>query len=89
MKSYLVSYNLDDENDYDKISGCLKSFSEWCKIFQRIWIIKSNENQEVIRNLLINSINNKGRILVVDITNSIWYGFNLNDKVVDWMKENV
>lgn len=90
MKTYLITYQLDNSNnDYSLISRRIKSFPNWAKIFQRTWIIKTNRNIIRVRDILTESINDAGRILIVDITSSDWAGNHLTDEVTDWMKENV
>lgn len=90
MKSYLVTYNLNNyAKYYSPLSDRLKGFPRWAKIFQRTWIICSSMPVGRIRTILSNVIEDEGRILVVEITNSNWAALNIDDKVVEWMKENI
>lgn len=90
MKTYLITYQLDNTNvDYSNLSRRIKRYPNWAKIFQRTWIIKTRHNQERVRDELSEAINGAGRILVVDISFSNWAGNRLNDEAINWMKENI
>ena len=42
-----------------------------------------------LRNILSNRIKGEGQILVVEVSNSKWAAFNVDEDVAEWMKKNV
>lgn len=90
MKAYLVTYNLKNYTKYYlPLSTRLKKFPRWAKLFQRTWVICSSLPVSRIRTILSNKIENEGRIIVVEITGSNWAALNIDDDVVEWLKENI
>lgn len=90
MKSYLVTYSLKSyTKHYTPLSERLKRFPRWAKLFQRTWVICSSLPVGKIRTILSNTIEDEGRIFVVEISDSHWAALNIDDRVVEWMKENI
>ena len=89
MKTYLVTYSLDSyTKHYAPLSQRLKKFPRWAKLFQRTWMVCSALSAKRIRSILSNIIEEEGRI-VVEITDANWAALNIDDNVVEWMKENI
>lgn len=90
MKAYLVTYNLKNYTKYyPPLSTRLKKFPRWAKLFQRTWVICSSIPISRIRTILSNTIEDEGRIIVIEITGSNWAALNIDDDVVEWLKENI
>lgn len=67
----------------------MKSFPNWAKLFQRAWIIQTTKSTRQVRDELAEVIENKGKIVIINITNSGWATCEIERKVVQWMKGNV
>lgn len=90
MNTLLVSYLLDNpEADYPKISAQIKKYPDWAKIFQRVWMVKTSKSCRRVRTELSDSIEGKGKIIVINITDSAWASYCLDDDINEWMKDNV
>lgn len=90
MKSYIVVYQLENSsNDYSKISEKLKSYSGWAKPFDRTWLIKTDKSAVEIRNELASSIERRGSIMVIRISEAAWATSRVQTNINDWMHENV
>lgn len=90
MNTLLVTYALDDSTEsYSKISRRLKRYPDWAKLFNRAWIIKTNKSSRTVRDELSESIEDKGKIVVVNITDSAWAVSNMDNDILTWMKENI
>ena len=90
MNTYLVTYNLDSyAKHYAPLSQRLKRFPRWAKLFQRTWMICSAMPARRIRSILSSIIEDEVRIIVVEITGAKWAALNIDDNVVEWMKENI
>lgn len=90
MKTFLIVYKLNDyKSDYSIISERIKSCSTWAKPFDRTWIVKTDKSATDIRDELASSINRRGRILVIDVSGAAWATSMVDNKVNDWMHQNV
>ena len=90
MNTLFITYTLEDYDDtYKKISKQLKSYSNWAKLFQRAWIIQTTKSTRQVRDELAEVIENKGKIVVINITDSGWATYKINSEITKWMKENI
>ena len=90
MKTFLVTYSLNSYTKYyEPLSERLKGFPRWAKILPRTWIIRSSIPIDRIRNILSNRIKGEGQILVIEVSNSKWAAFDVDEDVAEWMKKNV
>lgn len=89
MSTYFVTYTLDDQSSYTALSRRLKRYQNWAKLFARAWIIKTTGSSKQVRDELIEAIDDKGQIVVINITDSAWATYRINKDMLDWMKENI
>lgn len=89
MNTYFVTYTLDERSSYTALSRELKRYPNWGKLFDRAWIIKTAKSSKRVRDELIEAIDGKGQIVVVNITDSAWATYRINGDILDWMRENI
>ena len=90
MNTLLVTYALDNSTEtYPKISHRLKRYPDWAKLFNRAWIIKTSKSSRTVRDELTETIEDKGKIVVINITDSAWAVSKMDSNILDWMKENI
>lgn len=90
MNTFLVTYTLDNSSEsYDDISARLKRYPNWAKLFARVWIIRTSRSSKRVRDELIEAIDGKGLIVVINITDSAWATYRIDEDMLDWMKENI
>ncbi len=90
MNTYLVVYTLDDTSDsYAKISTQLKRYPNWAKLFARTWIITTSHSSKHVRDELVEAIEGKGQIVVINITNTAWATYRIDEALLEWMKGNI
>ena len=89
MNAYFITYTLDDQSSYTVLSRRLKRYPDWAKLFARAWIIKTTKSSKRVRDELIEAIDSKGQIVVINITDSSWATYRIDEDMLDWMKENV
>lgn len=89
MNTYFVTYTLDDQSSYIALSNRLKRYPNWGKLFARAWIIKTAKPSQKVRDELIEAIDGNGQIVVINITDSAWATYRINEDVLDWMKANI
>lgn len=90
MNTFLVTYTLDNSSEsYDYISSRLKRYPNWAKLFARVWIIRTSHSSKHVRDELSDTIDGKGQIVVVNITDSAWATYRIDGDMLEWMKENI
>lgn len=67
----------------------LKQSPDWVKLFNRAWIIKTPRSSRIVRDELDNIIGSRGRIVVIDITDSSWATAQVDKDILMWMKRNI
>ena len=91
MNTLLISYDLQAPvKNYEKLWDHLKSYSNWAKPLESLWLIKINNTAEQIRNLIRdNYVDKNDKIFVVDVTGKAAAWNNLPEKVSTWIKNNL
>lgn len=89
MKSYLVSFKLNDQIQYEGISALLRSYPKWARIVENVWIVCSEEKLVDIREKASNAIKGNGIVMVMDISGDAWGTYAVSKEVTDWMKTNI
>lgn len=91
--TFLISYDLgvpETAEDYKKIINYIKSFGNWAKPLQSVWLVKSStKGCADIRDDIKKLIDSNDKVLVIKITGDNWASYNLSKEVVDWMKNNI
>ena len=89
MKTFLISYDLgvpETSDDYRRLINEIKSYPGWAKPLQSVWFIKTVKGVGEVRTHLQKFIDTNDRLLVMDVTASGWSSYNLQQDVVDWLK---
>ena len=69
MTSKIVTYDLAAPNgDYESLHVKLKAYTQWAKITQSCWFIKTDDSCKVVRNNLKSSMNDDDRLFVAALT---------------------
>lgn len=90
MNSLFITYTLEeDSNAWQEVNKLLKSYPNWAKLFRHTWIVQTNKSVTQVRDELSESIEDKGKIVVVNITDSAWAASNMDNDILNWMKENI
>jgi hypothetical protein len=90
MNTYLVSYDLRSPGkDYSTLHEHLKSYGTWAKPLESVWLIKSTGGAERIRNDVQVYIDNNDKIFVVDVTEREAAWAQLEEKVSEWISNDL
>lgn len=74
--------------DYSRLITYIKSFSNWAKPLESLWLVKTNLTSAQLRDELRKVVDANDKILVIEITNN-WASFNISKEVTDWMKNGL
>lgn len=90
MNTYFVTYLLDNSDEtYHKISRRLRNYPKWAKLFARAWLIRTGHSPNRVRDELVDAIEEQGQVVVIEISDSAWSTFKIDEEVIRWMKDNV
>ena len=90
MDSYLITFHLNNQEDYAQVSERIRSYPKWARVMENVWIIKSDSKLTDIRESISSIIvESGGSVLVVKINNDAWGTYSVDKEVTDWMKENI
>ena len=91
MKTFLITYDLvglETYIDYSKLHGVIKkSFILWARPVRSVWIVKSDLDVTLIRDLIGLYVDNNDRLLIVETTNKMAWR-NISPEVSNWLKNN-
>lgn len=90
MTKKLIMYQLDNSRrDFPLISKAIKTFPEWAKIMDRVWIIRTSKSASDVRTILTQTIGSRGKIFVIDILSGSWGSYAVDKTVTEWLKNNL
>ncbi len=90
MDSYLISFSLNDNSDYDRVSERIRTYSKWARVMDNVWFVLSDSKLTEVRESISSIINeNGGSVMVVKVNNDAWGTYSVSKEVTDWMKENI
>lgn len=74
--------------DYATLWDHLRSYWNWAKLLESVWLIRTASAAEQIRDAAVNYVDQNDKIFAVDITgkDSAWR--NLSDDISEWIKSN-
>lgn len=91
LKTYIVSYDLirqESRLEYIKLIGAIKSAQIWAKPLESLWLIKTTLSSMQIAQEIKKVVGNNDKFIVIEV-GSDWTSFNIDDKVVSWLRVNV
>ncbi len=91
-KIFLISYDLgipETHASYRALVSRIKSqYPSWARPVKSVWIIKSENNAEEIRNQIKTVLDSNDKLIVVEMSGD-WGTYNISKEVTDWMKGNI
>lgn len=88
MNRLLISYDLvSPGRNYDDLYDCLTNFPKWARPLESLWVVKTKKDcGQVKKEIVDNYLDQNDKLLVVNITGSASYWFNIPTK--DWIKND-
>lgn len=86
MSTYLVTYDLSKPGrNYEDLHKFLRSHTDWAKVLESVWIIKTNLSALELVNAALKHMDANDHIFVTPYTGAAaWH--NLSSDVADWLK---
>jgi hypothetical protein len=87
MNTILISYDLRAPGrDYTKLWDHLKSYGNWAKPLESVWLIRTTLTAAKVRDAASNYVDQNDKIFAVDMTSSEWASLRIPDDVATWLK---
>lgn len=88
MKSYIVSYDKSNEDNYTSLEEELMQSGVWWHYLERTWIIMTDETPDEIWKRIEDKINKEKHFLLMEVNGKNRQGW-LKQTEWDWIKENL
>ncbi|OGG57658.1 hypothetical protein A2765_05975 [Candidatus Kaiserbacteria bacterium RIFCSPHIGHO2_01_FULL_56_24] len=88
MNKFLISYDLggpETRLDYVRLINYIKTYENWAKPLQSVWIILTDQTAEEVRDGIKNHIDSNDKIMIIEVTGN-WATFGIKKEVTDWMQ---
>lgn len=90
MDRYLISFRLDNKEDYNQVSDNIRSYPKWARVMENVWIVQSDSKLTDVREGISSLIKESGgSVLVIKINGAAWGTYSVKKEITDWMKENI
>ncbi len=87
MATYMVSYDLVKNRNYNSLFEALRSYANWAHIHLSVWAVVSNATSEQVRDHLLQHMDNDDRLIVIRSGDyASWRGVLCDS---DWLKKNL
>jgi len=87
LATYIISYDLRNNRNYDRLYEAIKSYGTWAKITESTWAVKTDSSAVAVRDHLGSILDSDDRIFVIKSgVEAAWrnaIGKN------SWLKENL
>lgn len=88
MISMIIEYDLRTPGrNYDELYKAIKNFSEWARITESTWFIKTSDSCVQVRDKLLAHMDGNDRIFVAELTGTAAWSKVLCDS--EYLKENL
>lgn len=87
MPSYVISYDLRGERDYEDLYEAIKAYGAWAHILESTWAVVSNDSaRAILDNLRQYTDDDDGVFVVKSGTKAAWVSVLCTS---GWLKDNL
>ncbi|MCD9134048.1 hypothetical protein [Escherichia coli] len=87
MDTYIISYDLVRNEDYEPIFEKIKSFGHWAKVVESTWVVVTDSSCTDIRDGLASVVDGSSKIFVVKSAGvAAWRNSICSN---EWLKSNL
>ena len=88
MANYVVSYDLTGPvRDYDKLITKLRSYPNWAKVLESVWIISTPLTASGLYSEIAPFIDGDDKLFIVKAQRDASWTGNIGTEVGDWMQK--
>ncbi len=87
MPSFVISYDLRNKRDYEKLYEAIKSYGTWSHILESCWAVVTTKSATEIRKHLVQFIDKDDGIFISrSAGEAAWRNVSCTN---DWLKEHI
>lgn len=87
MNTFVISYDLPENSDYQSLIDRIKKYGTWARITQSTWAIVTDDTASTVRDELKAYIPEKSRLIVVQTAHvAAWKNTMCTN---DWLQKNI
>lgn len=88
-KFFIVSYDLFNKKDYDKIEKSIETASDdFTKLLFTVFIVRSSKSFSELRETLEKALDRDDKLLVAEVDICRIASYNLEDEAIEWIERN-
>lgn len=90
MAALLIGYDLNRPGqNYTSLIKEIKALGSCSCPLESTWVVKTPKTVSQVRDLLSGYVDRNDELLVMDVTDTSWASYNLDQDVAAWLKANV
>lgn len=90
MSCYLITFQIENSVSYDAIAAKIRTNPKWARVMRNVWIIQTELKMTDVRESISVIIgNNRGSVMVMEVSNAAWATYSVDKEITDWMKNNI
>lgn len=87
MSTYVISYDLIKNKDYESIHNAIKTLGKWARVVESTWIITSDKTCTEVRDYLLKHMDDDDRLFVIQSSGiGAWKNVKCSN---EWLKANL
>lgn len=87
MDTYIISYDLINQRNYDELYGAIKSYDSWAHISESTWAVVTSKTAVQVRDHLKKFVDGDDRLMVVKSgKEAAWSNVLCKSQ---WLKDNL
>jgi len=87
MSTYIISYDLEKQDDYGPIFEKIKSLGQWARVVESTWVLVTDLSSTDLRDSLASVVSSGSRIIVVKSSGEgAWRNAICSN---EWLKTNL
>lgn len=90
MSVFIVTFGLTANANNSNVITAIKSEVFWVKISDTVWFVKSDKDRVELRESIFETAKiDLSYLMVIDISNSPWATYGVDQDITTWMKKNI
>lgn len=87
MATFIISYDLVKQRDYESLYKAIKAYGTWAHIHESVWAVVTNDSAESVCNNLLTHVDADDRVFVIKSgREAAWRGVLCTSK---WLQDNL
>ncbi len=87
MATYIISYDLVNERDYEELYKTIKSLGKWARVVESTWLVVCEKTCTEVRDVLLDHMDTDDQLFVTKSSGvGAWRNVRCSN---EWLKNNL